>query len=61
MIFVSKRPEEARTISRPEDSGSETELAGEEAESVDAPELVTPPIDEDVAGSVNAAVHDADE
>ena len=48
-------------MSRPEDSGSETEPAGEEAESADAPEPVTPPIDEDVAGSVNAAVHDADD
>ena len=46
-------------MSRPEDSGSETEPAGEEG--ADAPEPATPPIDEDVAGSVNAAVHDADE
>jgi hypothetical protein len=57
---VNKRSEEATTMSRPDDSGSETEPAGE-AESADAPEPMTPPIDEDVAGSVNAAVHDADE
>jgi hypothetical protein len=61
MIFVNKRSEEATTMSRREDSGCETEPAGEEAESADAPEPVTPPIDEDVAGSVNAAVHDADD
>jgi hypothetical protein len=48
-------------MSRPEDSRTETEPAGEEAESADVPEPATPPIDEDVAGSVNAAVHDADE
>jgi hypothetical protein len=58
---VNKRSEEATTMSRPEDSRSETEPAGEEAESADAPEPMTAPIDEDVAGSVNAAVHDADE
>jgi hypothetical protein len=61
MISMNKRSEEATTMSRPEDSGSETEPAGEEAENADAPEPVTPPIDEDVAGSVNAAVHDADD
>jgi hypothetical protein len=61
MIFVSKRSEEATTMSRPEDSGSGTEPAGEEGENAGAPEPVTPPIDEDVAGPVNAAVHDADE
>jgi hypothetical protein len=48
-------------MSRPEDSRAETEPAGEEAERADVPEPATPPIDEDVAGSVNAAVHDADE
>ena len=48
-------------MSRPKYSESETEPAGKEAESADAPEPMTPPIDEDVAGSVNAAVHDADE
>jgi len=48
-------------MSRPEDSGSETEPTGEEAESAEVSKLSTPPIDEDVAGSVNAAVHDADE
>jgi hypothetical protein len=58
---VNKRSKEATTMSRQEESGSETEPAGEEAESADAPEPTTPPIDEDVAGSVNAAVHDADE
>jgi hypothetical protein len=48
-------------MSRPQDSGTEIEPAGEEAESADAPEPVTAPIDEDVAGSVNAALHDSDE
>jgi hypothetical protein len=48
-------------MSRPEDSSTETEPAGEEAESAEVSEPATPPIDEDVAGSVNAAVHDADE
>jgi hypothetical protein len=48
-------------MSRPEYSGPETEPAEEEAESAEVSEPATPPIDEDVAGSVNAAVHDADE
>jgi hypothetical protein len=48
-------------MSRPEDSSTETEPAGEEAERAEVSEPATPPIDEDVAGSVNAAVHDADE
>jgi hypothetical protein len=48
-------------MSRPEDNGTETEPAGDQAENAEAPEPVTPPIDEDVAGSVNAALHDTDE
>jgi hypothetical protein len=49
-------------MNRPEEVDTKTESAGNEAEeSADAPEPATPPIDEDVAGSVNAAVHDADE
>ena len=48
-------------MSRPEESGTETEPAGEETESPEISEPTTPPIDEDVTGSVNAAVHDADE
>lgn len=56
-----KRSEEATTMSRAEDSRTETEPPGDEAESADVPEPATPPIDEDVTGSVNAAVHDADE
>ena len=48
-------------MSRPEDNGPETKPAGDEAEGAEAPEPATPPIDEDVTGSVNAAVHDADE
>ena len=47
-------------MSRPEQTEAET--APDEAHEADeAPEPVTPPIDEDVAGSVNAALHDADE
>jgi hypothetical protein len=49
-------------MSRPEEVATRTEPAGNEAEeSADAPEPVTPPIDEDVAGSVNAALHETDE
>ena len=40
-----------------EDPRTETELLAEE-ESEEESETVTPPIDEDVAGSVNAAVPD---
>jgi hypothetical protein len=47
-------------MSRPEQTEAET--APHEADEADeAPEPDTPPIDEDVAGSVNAALHDADE
>jgi hypothetical protein len=47
-------------MSRPEEVETRTEPAGNEAEE-SAPEPVTPPIDEDVAGSVNAALHETDE
>jgi hypothetical protein len=53
------------TMSRPEEREIETDLADrreeEEGEGVERTEPVTPPIDEDVAGSVNAALHEADE
>lgn len=50
-------------MSRLEERENEAEpAAGREAEeAAEAPEPATPPIDEDVAGSVNAALHDADE
>ena len=50
-------------MSQPEQTRTETEPAPrEEADELDeAPEPETPAIDEDVAGSVNAALHDADE
>jgi hypothetical protein len=57
-----KRLEEA-TMSRPEQTGTEAEPESrpEADEPDEVPERATPPIDEDVAGSVNAALHDADE
>ena len=54
-------------MSRPEKRGTETDLADrqkeeeEEEEGAERSEPVTPPIDEDVSGSVNAALHEADE
>jgi hypothetical protein len=51
-------------MSRPEDPSTETDLADrlqEEEEGAESPEPVTRPIDEDVTGSVNAALHEADE
>jgi hypothetical protein len=50
-------------MSRPEESGTEADQADrrEEEEDAERSEPVTPPIDEDVAGSVNAALHEADE
>jgi hypothetical protein len=60
-----KRAEEATRMSRPEvrETRVEAEPApGEErVEETEAREPATPPIDEDVAGSVNAALHEADE
>jgi hypothetical protein len=54
------------TMSRPEESGTEADQADQadrraEEEDAERSEPVTPPIDEDVAGSVNAALHEADE
>jgi hypothetical protein len=50
-------------MSRPEQTGTEAEPESrpEADEPDEVPERATPPIDEDVAGSVNAALHDADE
>ena len=48
--------------SRPDEAGTETEPDGTQAEEpAESPEPRTPPIDEDVAGSVNAALPDADD
>jgi hypothetical protein len=52
-------------MSRPEERRTETDLADrqeeEDGEGAERSEPVTPPIDEDVSGSVNAALHEADE
>lgn len=52
-------------MSRPEEHRTETDLADRqeegEVEGAERSEPVRPPIDEDVSGSVNAAVHEADE
>jgi hypothetical protein len=56
-----KRREEAATMNRLEEAGTEAEPAEDEPESAEAAEPAMPPIDEDVSGSVNAALHDADE
>ena len=50
-------------MSRPEDKTTEAEpdSAQDADEEVERAEPGTPPIDEDVAGSVNAALPDADE
>jgi hypothetical protein len=60
-----KRAEEATRMSRPEvrETEAEPESAPDQdpVESTEDREAVTPPIDEDVAGSVNAALHEADE
>ena len=48
--------------SRPEEAGTEAEPEGTTAdEPAESSEPTTPPIDEDVAGSVNAALPDADD
>jgi len=51
------------TMSRPEERGTKTDLADrrDEDEVAEGSEPVTPPIDEDVTGSVNAALHEADD
>lgn len=50
-------------MSRPEQTGTEAEPAPREEadDAAETTEPATPPIDEDVAGSLNAALHDADE
>jgi len=52
---------EDTTMSRQEDPVPEGERVGHEGDDAEVSEPVTPPIDEDVAGSVNAALHDTDE
>jgi hypothetical protein len=44
-----------------QEAATEAEPENEAEEDADAPEPSTPAIDEDVAGSVNAALHDADD
>jgi hypothetical protein len=49
-------------MSEPEEQNTEAELSAIDAErEAESTEPGTPPIDEDVAGSVNAALPDADE
>jgi hypothetical protein len=51
-------------MSRQEERGTEADPADrreEEEEVANRAQPVTPPIDEDVSGSVNAAVHETDE
>jgi hypothetical protein len=51
-------------MNRPEESGREADEAGRSESNgteEESTERATAPIDEDVAGSVNAALHDADE
>jgi hypothetical protein len=50
---MTSRPEEARTETEPERTPADEPAEWEEPQ--------TPPIDEDVAGSVNAALPDADD
>ena len=57
---AKKRREETTTMSRQE-AATDTEPEPEADEDAGEPEPSTPPIDEDVAGSVNAALHDADD
>jgi hypothetical protein len=51
---MTSRPEEAGTETEPDDGTPASEAA-------ESSEPRTPPIDEDVAGSVNAALPDADD
>jgi hypothetical protein len=44
-----------------QEATTDTEPKTEANEDAGEPEPSTPPIDEDVAGSVNAALHDADD
>ena len=50
------RPEARETETDPESAPDQDPV-----ESTEDRDSVTPPIDEDVAGSVNAALHEADE
>jgi hypothetical protein len=58
-----KPRERGATPMQPEERRSEPEPTPEQesTEGETGPETATPPIDEDVAGSVNAAVPDTDE
>lgn len=60
-----KRAEEATRMKRPDRRETKVEnepAPGQDAlDTAEAREPVTPPIDEDMAGSVNAALHEADE
>jgi hypothetical protein len=56
----AKQRRETTTVSRQE-ATTDTEPKTEANEDAGEPEPSTPPIDEDVAGSVNAALHDADD
>jgi hypothetical protein len=51
---MTSRPEESRTEAEPDNGTTASEAA-------ESSEPRTPPIDEDVSGSVNAALPDADD
>lgn len=59
--YVSENTTRGGDQMRREDEKTETKSGNKAEESADAAEPSTPPIDEDVAGSVNAALHDADD
>jgi hypothetical protein len=59
---IYPRGQEAASMdSRPEEAGTETEPEGTESSAQAEPENQRPVIDEDISGSVNAALPDADE
>jgi hypothetical protein len=61
-VTHERTTEEATMTSRLEETGTEAEPEGTTAdEPAESSEFRTPPIDEDVAGSVNAALPDDDE
>jgi hypothetical protein len=55
------RSEETGTTSKPDADEPSREDRAEEDEIADRTEPATPLIDQDVAGSVNAALHETDE
>jgi hypothetical protein len=54
---MAKRPEDLRAEA---ESAERDETEDEDEEALDGTEPATPPIDQDIAGSVNAAVPETD-